>query len=181
MIEKKEVTNMAFKEVSSLNADKTIAIGGFNKKERKDNPTSAQGYYLGTKTVPSSLSASGTAEIHFLQTPQGNLGIWGKTDLNRKMAGVTSGNLIRITFTGTQASKKGSDMYVYKVEVDADDSIEVAPTASSLETQTYNDNPNAEFDGEDEEYEAPKKANTPDAARQAKVKELLNKGRSKVA
>lgn len=171
---------MAFKELLNLDADTSTAIGGFNKKERKDNPTEAEGYFLGTKVVESSLSATGKANLHILQTDKGNLGIWGKTNMDQKLAAVTPGVRVRITFVGTQPSKKGSPMYLYKVLVDADDSIEVASQASTLETEEYDDNPNAEFDRE-EEVEAPRAA-APDAgARQAKVKELLGKARAKTA
>src|ERR1035437_1599758 len=117
MVQKQEL-QMAFKEIASLDADNTTALGGINKKTGKPNPKTAEGYYLGTRTVESKMSNSGEAKIHFLQTSKGNLGIWGKTDLDRKIATVTLGAMIRITQTGKQAVPGKQDMYKFKVEID---------------------------------------------------------------
>jgi len=185
---------MAFKEVQSLDADTTISLGGFNKKTRQDNPTQITGYFLGTRKVASPKAKSGFSYLHIFQTEEGNVGVWGKTDLDRKMTALTSnlGALVRVTQKGSKPTKNGNDMYMFRVEVDNDDRIEVtAPTeASSVEEETYEEetyaeeeyfdeeNPNAEFDA----IQAPKRpvvparaVAAPDAARQAKVKQLLSK------
>lgn len=174
---------MAFKEVNNLEASTTIALGGFNKKERKDNPTTATGYYLGSRTVQNKL---GESKIHVLQTPKGNLGVWGKTDMDRRIAQVAPGSMIRITYAGTAPTPRG-EMHKFKVEVDADDSIEppVQAVASTVES-AYND---GQADAEDTDVDADsswadeveparpvapaRAAATPDAARQKKVQDLL--------
>lgn len=191
---------MAFKEVMDLDCDVTTALGGKNRETGKANPTKAEGYFIGSKKVESRKAKSGFAYIHILQTAKGNLGIWGKTDLDRKMQSAPVGTMIRITHTGMQATPNG-DMYKYKVEVDADNTIEVnLPQAAvaaveddAAETQSYS---SAYADDEEEELavdaeeealdEVPvarpvarKPASTPDAARQAKVQALLNGSRSK--
>jgi hypothetical protein len=72
---------LSFKEVISLDADNVIALGKQNKKTGKPFPKQAKGYYLGSRKVKGKI---GESTIHFLQTPKGNLGLWGTTDLNRK-------------------------------------------------------------------------------------------------
>lgn len=123
---------MAFKEVSTLDAENTTALGGTNRKTGKKNPTGAEGYFLGTRKVESKKSKTGFASIHFLQTPKGNLGIWGKTDLDRKLSAVAPGTMIRITQSGMTATPNG-EMYKFKVEVDNDNTIEVAAPADKFD------------------------------------------------
>lgn len=124
---------MGFKEVASLDADFTTAIGGKNKKTGKPNPKSVEGYFLGSRTVESKKGKNGTAKIHFFQTNNGNLGVWGKTDLDRKISTVAPGSMVRVTHTGMQATPNG-EMYKYKVEVDADNAIDVSSLAGSEES-----------------------------------------------
>ncbi len=147
---------MAFKEVASLDAETTTPLGGFNKKTKKDNPASAEGYYLGTKVVESKKSKNGKASIHILQTKKGNLGIWGKTDMDRKMQAVTPGSMVRISFAKMQPTPNG-EMYIYRVEVDADNTINVSGLASNStneETDAFENDNNAYADeAVDEEEE----------------------------
>ena len=49
---------MAFKEVQSLEAENAISLGGRNKKTGKENPTKAEGYYLGSRTTTGKLGDS---------------------------------------------------------------------------------------------------------------------------
>lgn len=172
---------MAFTEVQSLDAEITIALGGTNKKTGKKNPTTAEGYYLGSRKVE---NKTGESSIHFLQTSKGNLGIWGKTDLDRKLTAVVPGTMVRLNFTGMQATPRG-DMYKFKVEVDADNTIDVSGLASSntssaeeeasVEDDSYTD---AEYDAsaEDEEISASSATQTvalSAAQRRDKVQQLL--------
>lgn len=118
---------MSFKEVTSLDAEVTISLGGVNKKTGKKNPTSIEGYYLGHRIVE---NKKGEGKIHFFQTPKGNVGVWGKTDSDRKLSGVTPGTMTRISFDKMQPTPNG-EMYKYKVEVDGDNTIEVAGLSSA--------------------------------------------------
>ncbi len=172
---------MSFKEVQSLDADNAIALGGVNRKTGKKNATSAEGYFLGTRKVESKKSRDGYANLHFLQTPSGNLGVWGKTDMDRKLSTVTPGTMIRISHTGMQATPNG-EMYKFKVEVDADNTIEVTTLTagaanedftegSTEETETYSD------DSEDED--AAQAAALLVAERKAKVQAVINKNKTK--
>lgn len=182
---------MAFKEVVNLEAELTTALGGRNKTTGKANPTQVEGYYLGTKKVESRKAKSGFADLHILQTAEGNLGVWGKTDLDRKMKSVPAGSMIRVTQNGTVPTPNG-DMYKFKVEVDASNTIEVnlpTPAAEASDLQDFSSNEPAEEAFEDESFDevaparvaAPKKPlSVPDAARQAKIQALLNgSGRTK--
>ena len=173
---------MAFKEVASLDADNVIALGGFNKKTKKDNPKRAEGYYLGSRQVKSPKSKTGFANIHIFQTDKGNLGVWGKTDMDRKLSQVTPGVMTQITFTGMKPTKN-NDMYVYKVEVDEENTIEVSaapPEVESTSEESDEETTESEEETEEEVDEDAQQAQALAAAeRQAKVQALLNKNKIK--
>ena len=175
---------MGFKEVQSLDADVTIALGGTNKKTGKANPTKAEGYYLGSRIVEDRKKKSGKSYIYILQTPKGNLGVWGKTDLDRKMVSVTPGEMIRMSVNGTRSTPNG-DMYVFKVEHDPENTIEVLPQgASALNSGAGFDDSAAsegfgDEAGEDEEtaYVPPQVSQASAADRKAKIDALLKNKR----
>jgi hypothetical protein len=181
---------MGFKEVASLDADVTIALGGKNKKTNKPNPSSAEGYYLGSREVDSKKSKNGKAFIHFLQTKSGNVGIWGKTDLDRKVTTITPGTMVRLSFDKMVPTPNG-DMYKYRVEQDSEDTIEVgdlssasAPAASeeSEEAESYESSEDTgEAEATEEELAELEAQEQAAAARRAKVAALLNKGGAKGA
>jgi len=179
---------MAFKEISD--SDTTISLGGTNKKTGKPNPVSITGYYLGTREVKTEY---GLAQLHNLQTETGTVGVWGKTDLNKKMTAVPAGAMIRITQNGMMKMAGRNSMYKYKVEVDTDDTLSFSSSEQSGEEENNELFPQLNEDYEesavDEEEEhldevpparpvAAKKATSIDADRQAKVKSLLSKGRA---
>lgn len=142
---------MAFKTVQALDADNVIALGGENRKTGKKNPTQVEGYYLGSRTVESRKSKEGKAKIHFLQTSKGNLGVWGKTDLDRKLSSVEVGSMVRATFSGMKPTPNG-DMYCYKIEHDPDNVIEVSlATAEGSDESEENLHTGSDFETVDEE------------------------------
>jgi hypothetical protein len=173
---------MAFKTVNSLEADNTISLGGTNRKTGKTNPTSIEGYYLGSRQVQDNKKKSGVSFIYIFQTSKGNVGVWGKTDMDRKMAQTPAGVMTRVTATGTRPTPNG-DMYTFKVEVDSDNTIEVqAPTASiGRQVDDFDDEPTQfassnDLDDEDEEQnEALRQAEEAAAARKARTAALLKK------
>lgn len=188
---------MAFKEVASLDTDKTVALGGIDKRTGKANPTKLEGFYLGTKQVNSPLSKTGLSAVHIFQTAAGNIGVWGKTDLDRKMAVATVGAMTRVTQTGKQQIPGKNPMYKFKVEIDADNTIEVGNLTESTASGSADNGgyvADSEEDGltselglDDEEAALdevvparPLRAastQNANAARQARVQELLgNKG-----
>lgn len=184
---------MAFKEIVSLDADVTTAIGGSNRQSGKTNPKSVEGYYLGTKQVESRKSKNGVASLHVLQTATGNLGVWGKTDMDRKMASVPAGAMIRITHTGMQPTPNG-EMYKYKVEVDPSNTVDVSSLQTSSESQEseaeeavtgFSEEPQEEEEEAlDEVSPARVAATTPaartaSAAQQDRVRAMLNSARKR--
>lgn len=179
---------MGFKELNTLDADNTTALGGVNKKTGKTNPTKAEGYYLGSREVDSPRSKTGKAKIHFLQTENGNLGVWGKTDLDRKIAQVRPGTMIRVTQSGKQEIPGKNPMYKFKVEVDETNTIYVPDQLQESESSTeesyeddVNDSDLAGLSDEVEHVAAQRPAqpsSVPSAERQAKVKALLNRNKT---
>jgi hypothetical protein len=123
---------MAFREVTSLDADVTVRLGGVDKKTGKKNPTQQEGYYLGAKEINSPKSKSGKAALHIFSTPKGNVGVWGKTNMDQKLKGVTPGTMTRVTFKNMQATPNG-EMYVYTVETDGDNTIDVGLNTAAAE------------------------------------------------
>lgn len=139
---------MGFKEVASPDADTVIALGGYNKKSRTDNPTKIEGYYLGSKTVKSLKSKTGTALIHVFKTPKGDVGVWGKTDMDRKLEGVETGTMTRVTFLEVANTSNGNTMYKYKVEADPENTYNTAGSNEADVDEDYAD----ETDVDEEEY-----------------------------
>lgn len=121
---------MAFKKVADLNPDEVISLGGINKKTGKKNPASAEGYYLGSRSVEDKKKKSGNSYIHVFQTSRGSLGVWGKTDMDRKLLTVTPGVMTRVTFDKMVGTPNG-DMYKFSVETDDENTIEVSGLADT--------------------------------------------------
>lgn len=169
---------MGFKTVQSLDAENAIALGGRNKKTGKANPTSVEGYYIGTRKVDSKKSKTGQCDLHFLQTQDGNLGVWGKTDLDRKLRTVSPGTMVRLTCVGQVPTPNG-DMYKFKVEQDDSNTIEVA----DLNQESY-DSADSDAPAEEQSYasepldEEPqvftKSSPVPAQSSAARVQALLN-------
>jgi hypothetical protein len=183
---------MAFKQVNSLDADVTVSLGKKDKKTGKPFPKTAEGYYLGSREVKTNL---GPSTLHFLQTPKGNLGVWGGTDMNKKLGTVAPGTMVRITAAGQRPTPRGA-MNVFKVEEDQNNTITVNVSASQPAAESDDAGYGAEDDGgsyggsdEDdgggtEDYTAPASqgGGTPAlsaAERKAKVDALLNKNNRK--
>jgi hypothetical protein len=185
---------MAFKQIQDLDADITVSLGGINKKTGKKNPTKVEGYYIGNRTVESKKDKKGFAYIYFFQTQNGMLGVWGKTDLDRKMKQVKPGTMTLVSQSGTVTTPNG-DMYKFTVAVDSDNTIEVAdhsasaePTSAPEETSYASQDDDAEEDEDTAELDEPapapratapsRPATAPNAERQAKVQALLNRSRT---
>lgn len=139
---------MAFQEVADLDCSTTTALGGTDKKSGKKNPTSIEGYYVGTRQVVSPKSKTGFAALHVFQTKTGNVGVWGKTNLDAKMLTVKPGAMARVEFTG-MVETKNNPMYKYRVQVDLDNVIDVASADNSIQgdsdTDSFVDNDGGEY------------------------------------
>lgn len=125
---------MPFKTVADLDCETTVTLGGFDKKTRKDNPTSYQGFYIGAKTIESKL---GPSKLHIFQNEEGgNTGIWGKRNMDSKLQAVTPGHLTRVTFVGEVDTGKGNPMKKFRVETDTTSFIEVAKFENTEEADS---------------------------------------------
>jgi hypothetical protein len=181
---------MAFKTVVSLDADVTVSLGGTNKKTNKKNPTQIEGYFLGSKKVADKKKKDGISFIHIFQTDKGNVGVWGKTNMDRQLINVNPGTMTRVTFQKMRATPNG-DMYVYEVAIDEDNVIEPPTATDSADASSDDsddgasyggDDPAAEDDGQEDsdEQEASEPIAPPvnakaSADRQKRVQDLLNK------
>lgn len=174
---------MGFQQVTDLDAENTVAIGGTNKKTGKKNPSSVEGFYLGKRKVDSKKSKSGFCFIYYFQTPQGNVGVWGKTDLDRKMETVTPGLMVRASFDKMVPTPNG-EMYKYKVEFDPDNTIEIQTLVAGEGNDTttdYEENTDDTEQTEEVDEDELQAAALLAAERRAKVQELLNKGKNKLS
>lgn len=182
---------MAFKAITDLSADTTISLGGTNRKTGKKNPSSVEGYYLGKRAVKDTKKKSGESYIYFFQTSAGNIGVWGKTDIDRKLGAVPLGSMTRVSFDRMVPTPNG-EMYKYKVEVDAENTIEVADLSAgaanegfSASTATWDNDGGEEetatySDASEDEEDAGQAAALAAAERKAKVEALLRGAKSKV-
>lgn len=156
---------MAFTEVQDLGCDTAISLGGRDKKTGKANPTTITGYFLGSREIVSKFSSTGKSKMHIFQTPKGNVGVFGKTDLDRKMLEVQAGFMVRVTQSGSVPTNKGNDMLKFKVEVDSDNSIAVsAHAADGGYEDTASDTTDDSYGTEED---LPVETATPPAARSA--------------
>lgn len=187
---------MAFTEVMDLDASVTVSLGGRDKKTGRANPTQVEGYFLGSKQVTSKRAKTGYSYLHILQTPEGNLGVWGKTDLDRKLRSVSAGTMIRVTQNGMKPTPNG-DMYTYKVEQDQSNTIEVnfGTTANNIIPVTASESSSDEGSDDSDLFEETpsdepsipqpvrpaQAAQVPNAARRAETQALLNRSRTKTA
>ena len=170
---------MAYKEVSDLSTDTTISLGGTNRKTGKKNPSSIEGYYIGSREVADAKKKSGKSFIHIFQTPEGNVGVWGKTDLDRKITPSLLGTMVKASFEKMVPTPNG-EMYKFKVQFDPENTTEVTGTTYTDSSAEYNGvTEREEFDEENEDNEDEAQALALAAAeRKAKVAALLSKSKN---
>lgn len=176
-----------FEEVASLDCDTTLTIGGVNKTTGKANPTEIEGYYLGVKKVPSTMAKSGFSLLHILMTSEGNVGVWGKTGLNRKLDVVAPGQYVAVEFSGMKKIKNFPPMYTYRVGIKKGDTIDVASASNNVsnEDSDYASDVESndlyeEASNEVESFQPPVQRAAPippSAAAQAKARALLSGSR----
>ena len=184
---------MGFQEILDLtaDADKTYRLGGVDKKTKKKNPEQVEGYFLGTRKIESAKSQTGFSSLHFFQTADGNHAVWGKTDLDSKLKSVPAGTMVRVTFTG-MVETRNNPMYKYRVEVDAENTIDVGAldsdggTVNEDATGDVEDGNDSEESAVDDDESQPdevapqratppaRRAQAPTPEQRARVQSLLN-------
>ncbi len=177
---------MAYQTKFDGSCDKAVTLGAEN------NPTSLEGYFLGSKETPD--KGYGPGKLHIFQTKEGTTGVWGKTRLNNLLTKELVGQMCLVNFTGMiQPSKKGKrPSYGYKVQHDPDNTVVVdAVSADSSENDDVDSSGDNDLFEEsssiDEEYTPPPaksvaRATAPvDEARRQKFESMINKNRPKSA
>lgn len=178
---------MAFEKVVSFDCDSAIQLGGKDKKTGKSNPKQVEGYYLGSKQIASKYSKTGFGKLHIFQTAEGNLGVYGKTNLDQQLSGVNPGTMTRATHTGMVSIPGRNPMYKYEVAVDRDNTIDLGSLSANSESlddsssdEGLEDETDPADEGESLDEVVPERprtpirtATTPDAARQAQVRKAL--------
>lgn len=123
---------MAYKKKIDARTDNTIQLGG--EKDGIKNPTTIEGYYLGSKSVDGDY---GPGKLHIFNTSEGNIGVWGKTNLNHLLSPENVGQMCLVTFTGMGKAKKGRrPAYEYSLQYDEENTIDV--TGVNLEATENN-------------------------------------------
>lgn len=123
-------TKRLFKQTDLPSFDLVPDLGSINTSTGEPNPKSVEGYYLGYRAMDSYF---GLHKLYILKTPKGDVGIFGKTNLDQKMVFVRRGAMVRISLIGEIYAGNRNYIKEYKVEVDEEDIIKTS-TASNKNT-----------------------------------------------
>lgn len=152
--------------------------------------TVLEGYFMGSFEHNGDY---GKTKKHIFKTAQGAVVVFGQTNLMQQLPSAVVGAMTRITYKDDKLSdKKGRHpMKLFEIEQDKKEKIDVVGV-DLTPTESYDDNTDdvdaeTDVDSDDAVDEAPpakaqapkKPAVAPDAERQRKVQELLNRGKSK--
>lgn len=170
---------MGYENVVTLECDDIIALGGFNKKTGKPNAKSIEGFYIG-QTTRLTKGNDEPSQVYVFSTDKGNIGVWGKTHLNKVMTGAKVGLMTLVTQEGTRPTKH-QDMYIFKVQQDSSRRTDVSAAISASAEGSFDDTDQVLFEGSEEEsveaYVAPtpptRPVSTPSAESTAKIRAAL--------
>lgn len=160
---------MAYQTVTSLDCDVVYPLGGVNSTTGVKNPTTMEGYYLGSR--PANIEGQ-KSTIHVFQTPKGNQGIWGSADTNQKLSQVTLGTMTLVEFKEKKKISGGKTKKIFAVSQDPDNTITVSAAASPVLEEGY-----IEDDSSDDAPVEVAPSAHPSSV--SKVQELLNRNKSK--
>lgn len=97
------------------------------------NNTQITGYYLGAKNFIVSKNVKLNSKLHFFDTEDGIVGVWGKLDLDAKLQHVKHGQMTRVTYIGkTSVHKCNTFIHKYLVEIDTSNNIVSSYKGSSV-------------------------------------------------
>ncbi len=149
-----------------------------------------EGYYMGSFDFQGDY---GPTKKHIFQTQAGAVVVFGQRNLIQQLPTARVGAMTLITLTGELPNKKKGmhPMNLFGIQQDKKNTIEVTgvdltPTDAVDEDELSETDDNTDSEPLDEtppaRAAAPKRAAVaPDAERQRKVQELLNRGRAKTA
>lgn len=139
---------MARKKVIDLDASTTVGFG--DKPGQKKPGQEVSGYYIGCRKVTTGL---GESVLHVLQTPKGNLGVWGSAQLNAKLSSIPLGSMAFITYVSKVKVAKGT-MKKFDVEYDDEDKIFVdTPEVNFRDGKDAEEEEQQEAGGEEQQEE----------------------------
>jgi len=193
---------MAYETIADFDCTKTISVGGtrLDKKtgKRYKNPTQIEGFYVGTKSgIDNKLNPEKPMSIHIFQTAEGNVGVWGKTDLDQKMRRAKVGYMTLVAFDKMVPTNR-LPMFKYTVQQDPQNvnqdlvvgcdtlnNVQAEESTSSFESEeeaveeeAFEEE--ASLDSEEavdepvlSQAQAPKTLKTPDPDRLAQTRRLL--------
>lgn len=108
---------------NNLTTNVTITLGGAVEETGKPNPTSAVGYYLGTKSFEKLDTRSNemkTKTLNFLLTGDGIIGVWGgKSVIDSGFSKADIGVKLEIEYLGLTKSKKPGGYKYHNFRFDA--------------------------------------------------------------
>lgn len=147
---------MAFKEVQTLDAEKTVAIGvaAPDYDGKTEILPSIAGYYLGFKTVESKTPGNKASRLHMFSIEGKIVGVWGSAVMDKKLASVAapsnplnqskddSAAMVQITYTGLGKKNplkpliKPAKQYIVQVDSENMATFNVASLESDYDADT---------------------------------------------
>jgi hypothetical protein len=117
---------MARKQVVVTDFNRFVKIGGLND-DGTPRETKFAGYLMGyEKRAGKYLSEDGTPKtqnLYRFQTPEGEVGMYGSTDLDKQLTTIPPGSMVWIEYKGKKPTKSGRKMDSYLVEFDDDNRV----------------------------------------------------------
>lgn len=170
---------MGFKEIGDVGL---VVLGGLNKKTGKKNPTQLEGYFLRTETRADRKYGKGLQPYYIFLTKDGEVGVHGKTHLNRRMQRAIPGLMTLVTATDEVLDTgKGNPMKLFKVAQDVENSIDLTAEQSTLsDPSNYEEVEEESYGATEEDEPAPAPAARPQVAassNKAKLQDLMNRAR----
>lgn len=175
---------MGFKEVRT--GGKGTHIGGTKEDTGEAWPTEVEGYYVGVSESDDTYNPGKKKYSYTLETSTGDIAVYGRSYLDTIMRGLgaPAGQMLKITHNGMSRRPGKKPAFDYKVFQDLSNCKNLDGTAETVRRLDAEDISLDETDLDADEvaldsvvapYTTASKgtSTTPDAARQAKVKELL--------
>lgn len=96
-----------------------VQLGGINKNTGKPNPKEVEGYLVRIEERDNKFRPGEKQNLYILNTKTGQVGIFGKTDIDRKMKTAQLGAMTKFAATNeTKDTGKGFPMKVWYVAQD---------------------------------------------------------------
>lgn len=115
---------MAYEEISNI---EVVALGGFNKKTNKANPTELEGYLVGKEQRPNKFNPGKPQNFYIFQTQYGVQGVYAKAGIDSALKNAKLGVMTKLWATGEELDTgKGFPMKVFKAAQDKTKAIDTS-------------------------------------------------------